>query len=244
MRPEWITDRLSEFSFVVMISFVCYCWIVSFFSIKENQLLPEINYQLYAKDVNNIKNYVSEMQPSTSVEGKPKTIRFAAPDAKDPNFIRDYYAQSRLHMISTWGQEMKQFTKELKQSSDQSFPGRQLVIEHLNESGTVGRTDKLKGNVIMHLDMDCFFVSVGLRERPSLKGQPVAVTHSKGKGPTAEFVSSSEIASCSYEARRVGVTNGMWLGEALKLCPDIKTIPYDFEKYKTVSKELYEIVAK
>lgn len=32
----------------------------------------------------------------------------------------------------------------------------------------------------MHIDMDCFFVSVGLRKHPHLKGQPVAVTHSKG----------------------------------------------------------------
>lgn len=34
--------------------------------------------------------------------------------------------------------------------------------------------------VIMHIDMDCFFVSVGLRDRPDLRGQPVAVTHGKG----------------------------------------------------------------
>lgn len=32
----------------------------------------------------------------------------------------------------------------------------------------------------MHIDMDCFFVSVGVRNHPELKGLPLAVTHSKG----------------------------------------------------------------
>jgi DNA repair protein REV1 len=41
--------------------------------------------------------------------------------------------------------------------------------------------------------------------------------------------SMSEVASCSYEARKCGVKNGMFLGAAAKLCPNIKTIPYDFE---------------
>lgn len=41
--------------------------------------------------------------------------------------------------------------------------------------------------------------------------------------------SFSEIACCSYEARACGVRNGMLLGAAAKLCPDLRTIPYDFE---------------
>lgn len=109
----------------------------------------------------------------------------------------------------------------------------------------------------MHIDMDCFFVSVGLRNRPDLIGKPVAVTHAKGnksngnnvdrqvefslymqrlpEGATGRIAdldnncSMSEIASCSYEARKYGIKNGMFLGVALKMCPDLKTIPYDFE---------------
>lgn len=54
----------------------------------------------------------------------------------------------------------------------------------------------------------------------------------------------SEIASCSYEARKMGVKNGMFVGTALKLCPNLKTIPYDFIGYKEVSLLLYNTVAE
>lgn len=92
--------------------------------------------------------------------------------------------------------------------------------------------------------MDCFFVSVGLRKRPDLKGKPVAVTHAKNNTKSTETKESyAEIASCSYEARKCGIKNGMFLGDALELCPQINTIPYDFEDYKEVSMSLYRIIA-
>ena len=52
----------------------------------------------------------------------------------------------------------------------------------------------------------------------------------------------SEIASCSYEARAKGIRNGMFLGEAKKLCVDLTCVPYYFEKYKEVSQKFYEIL--
>lgn len=52
----------------------------------------------------------------------------------------------------------------------------------------------------------------------------------------------SEIASCSYEARAAGVRNGMFLGSARKLCPDIHCVPYQFEEYRKVSQRLYDIL--
>lgn len=59
----------------------------------------------------------------------------------------------------------------------------------------------------------------------------------------AEFFNSmSEIASCSYEARAAGVRNGMFLGAARKLCPDIHCVPYQFEQYRQVSQKLYDIL--
>ena len=60
--------------------------------------------------------------------------------------------------------------------------------------------------------------------------------------PASFFNSMSEIASCSYEARAVGVRNGMFLGPARKLCPDIHCVPYQFNEYRKVSQRLYDIL--
>ncbi len=104
--------------------------------------------------------------------------------------------------------------------------------------------------VFMHLDMDSFFVSVAIRSRPELQGKPVVVTHSKGVGPrnqdnlSSPFESWSEIASCSYAARNSGIKNGMLLGEALKRCPDLIPVSYDFNGYRSVAQSLYEIVTR
>ena len=59
----------------------------------------------------------------------------------------------------------------------------------------------------------------------------------------SSFGSTSEIASCSYEARSLGVKNGMWLGRARQLCPNIVCVPYQFNEYRKVSQQLYEILA-
>ena len=51
------------------------------------------------------------------------------------------------------------------------------------------------------------------------------------------------LSRCSYQAREQGVKNGMFLGPALQLCPDLRTIPYDFDGYKSVARKLYDTVA-
>lgn len=196
-----------------------------------------------------------------------------AKTAVDPNFLTDFYNNSRLHHIATLGAGFKNYITQLREASSGTFPSRsQLVCD----SAAIEFP-----TAIMHIDMDCFFVSVGLRSRPHLLGLPVAVTHSKG-GNTAQHRpgadpqreremyakrmdakvaenimglksatlaiettdSLAEIASCSYEARKMGIKNGMFVGAALKLCPNLKTIPYDFEAYKEVANMLYDTVAK
>ncbi len=66
---------------------------------------------------------------------------------------------------------------------------------------------------IIHLDLDCFFVSVERIRHPELCGKPVAV----GGSPSGRGV----IASCSYEARAFGVHSAMPTARALALCPSL-----------------------
>lgn len=54
----------------------------------------------------------------------------------------------------------------------------------------------------------------------------------------------SEVASCSYEARAMGVKNGMFLGTAFTICPNLQTIPYDFNEYTRISNILYDTVTR
>lgn len=84
--------------------------------------------------------------------------------------------------------------------------------------------------------MDCFFASVATRGRPELEGLPVAVSWSdSSKG-------SAEIASANYAARRQGVSNGMWLRTARERCPELISMPYEFEEYSAAAESMYKIV--
>ncbi|KAI8377857.1 uncharacterized protein BYT42DRAFT_359890 [Radiomyces spectabilis] len=146
----------------------------------------------------------------------------------NPDFIKKYYQSSRLHHLSTWKAELKEIVRNM----EQKFPAG----SDPNGSRKRKRVDGLR--VVMHVDFDCFFASVGIKDRPHLKDKPVAVSHGKGLKDT----SSSDIASCNYIARSFGVHNGMHIGTAKKLCPDLQVIPYEFDKYKAISEIFYEIL--
>ncbi|XP_052873602.1 DNA repair protein Rev1 [Anopheles cruzii] len=219
------------------------------------------------------------------VSPPPKNSVKQSLTATDPNFLAEFFNNSRLHHIATLGAGFKAYVAELREKSSGSFPARDGLAQNLpRHAQDRDGFEKLasSGRYIMHIDMDCFFVSVGLRKHSHLRGLPVAVTHSRGSDarvpchpgqnraleielyhkrfeernktpdiPKESRLSSiddhnslSEIASCSYEARRKGVKNGMFVGAALKVCPELKTIPYDFEGYKEVAYQLYDTIAK
>lgn len=85
---------------------------------------------------------------------------------------------------------------------------------------------------MLHVDMDSFFVSVELLDRPDLVGRPVAAAHDTAR---------SVISSASYEARRFGVRSAMPVGRAKQLCPQLVLLPPTFEKYRKASREVMRI---
>src|SRR5205807_8968763 len=91
----------------------------------------------------------------------------------------------------------------------------------------------MAGRCIAHLDMDAFYVSVELRRRPELRGQPVIVA---GSGPRAV------VTTASYEARRFGVGSAMPAARARRLCPDGVFVTPDFGYYREASREVMAIV--
>jgi DNA polymerase IV len=86
---------------------------------------------------------------------------------------------------------------------------------------------------VIHVDMDAFYASVEQRDRPELRGKPVAV----GGSPTARGV----VAAASYEARAFGVRSAMPMSRAVRLCPELVIIRPDMQKYRDVSQQVFAI---
>ncbi|XP_050425232.1 DNA repair protein Rev1 isoform X2 [Adelges cooleyi] len=247
VKPEWISE-----------------------SLKEGKLRNYRDYLLFVDKVD---------QPKIDFPMRAK-------NASEPSFLSEFYNNSRLHLISTMATTFKQLVIETRKLNQTTYPGRLRLKKWVecNEAPEFVSENIDYGRVIMHIDMDCFFVSVGLVERPELHNMPVAVTHAKGNSSfkrygvnrEAEFNlyskrwkgndtdsdenegeetkrlplttkrdgindtdSMAEIACCSYEARKAGIKNGMLVGQALKMCPGLKLIPYNFENYKKVAHILY-----
>ncbi|EDU39787.1 DNA polymerase IV [Pyrenophora tritici-repentis Pt-1C-BFP] len=139
----------------------------------------------------------------------------------DPNFLEQYYRESRLHHLSTWKAELKSQMQALASEKSLSQDAKQ-------------RRPHGAGRYILHVDFDSFFAAVSLKKHPEYKDKPAVVAHGQGSG--------SEIASCNYPARTYGVKNGMWMKRAQELCPDLKILPYDFPAYEETSRAFYDVI--
>jgi len=88
---------------------------------------------------------------------------------------------------------------------------------------------------IVHVDMDCFYAAIELRERPELVGKPVAVGGTSGRGV---------LTTCNYEARKFGCHSAMPAFKAKRLCPDLVMLPVRFDLYRKESAHIREIFAE
>lgn len=96
----------------------------------------------------------------------------------------------------------------------------------------VGWNDNDRSATILHVDMDAFFVAVELLERPELRGEPVIVGGTAGRGV---------VSSASYEARAFGVRSAMPMAEALRLCPTAVVLPGQMAKYREHSRRVMSL---
>ena len=84
---------------------------------------------------------------------------------------------------------------------------------------------------ILHIDMDCFYAAIEVRDDPSLRGKPVAV------GGRRRGV----LTTANYEARKFGCHSAMPTFQALELCPQLIIRPTRFEVYSGESRKVREI---
>ena len=89
---------------------------------------------------------------------------------------------------------------------------------------------------IIHVDMDCFYAAVEMRDDPSLRGIPVAVGGASDR--------RGVISTCNYEAREFGVHSAMATAYALRLCPNLRVVPGRMSHYQAVSRLIREIFSR
>ncbi|MBW9459841.1 DNA polymerase IV [Kluyvera sp. EC_51] len=89
---------------------------------------------------------------------------------------------------------------------------------------------------IIHIDMDCFFAAVEMRDNPALRDIPIAIGGSR--------VQRGVISTANYPARKFGVRSAMPTGMALKLCPHLTLLPGRFEAYREASNHIREIFSR
>ncbi|XP_052725582.1 DNA repair protein REV1 isoform X3 [Vigna angularis] len=176
---------------------------------------PSTSFSSHCSDEQNAREF-----PSSS---GTKPFKQCHSTFADPNFVENYFKSSRLHFIGTWrNRYRKRFSA--------------LSSGFKNENSNISASNTSPNSVIIHVDMDCFFVSVVIRNHPELLDQPVAVCHSNNSNGTAE------ISSANYPARSHGIRAGMFVRDAKALCPQLVIFPYNFEAYEEVADQFYSIL--
>nr|WP_086938996.1 DNA polymerase IV [Thaumasiovibrio occultus] len=86
---------------------------------------------------------------------------------------------------------------------------------------------------IIHVDMDCFYAAVEMRDNPELRNVPVAIGGQSDR--------RGVLSTCNYQARKYGVRSAMPTAHALKLCPSLVVVPGRMAVYKETSAQIHQI---
>jgi DNA polymerase IV len=111
------------------------------------------------------------------------------------------------------------------------------TAKSFDETGSIGEVvaGSARQRKIIHVDMDAFYASVEQRDKPELRGKPVAVGGARERGV---------VAAASYEARKFGVRSAMPSVTAKRKCPDLIFVKPRFDVYKAVSLQVRAILAE
>jgi len=88
---------------------------------------------------------------------------------------------------------------------------------------------------IIHVDMDCFYAAIEMRDNPELRGKPIAVGGGGRRGV---------LCTANYEAREFGCRSAMPGFKALELCPELVIVPVRFDVYRAVSYQIKAIFGR
>ena len=96
-------------------------------------------------------------------------------------------------------------------------------------------SNSTEDKIVLHIDMDAFFISVEQKDNPALKGKPAAVCGS---------LSRSVVTSATYEARPYGIRAGMSTQEAKRRCPGLMLVEGNHSKYTETSARIFSFLKK
>ncbi len=127
-------------------------------------------------------------------------------------------------------QNNKRIARVLERAQNATYADSKRAEDHVAQMTAALENRRSFERHVVVLDMDSFFASVELRDRPELKDKPVAIG------------GDSMISTSNYVARKFGVRSGMPGFIARKLCPQLVFLPLNFSKYKCVSDQARDII--
>ncbi|NLQ18096.1 DNA polymerase IV [Marinomonas sp. M1K-6] len=86
---------------------------------------------------------------------------------------------------------------------------------------------------IIHIDADCFYAAIEMRDNPRLRGIPIAIGGSASR--------RGVLSTANYAAREFGVRSAMPTSVAKRLCPSLLVLPGRMDKYREASKQMQAI---